>query len=254
MPRVAVKDEAKGKGGVGQGWRKGTSRMLSFTVARAIVRKLKLESKKEWEAWRKAGHRPTNIPTGPDRVYRDDGWISYPDWLGYVGVVPGKMLSFAAARAVARAVVRKVKLTSQKEWKAWSKSGERPSNIPSDPQQSYRDNGWISMPDWLGYGSEEGASGSGSSSSSSSSATQKKTKKKKTKKTVAPQPHPPPPRGNTNGGPSRKRARAASGSESDSDDDTLGSSSSGPPQTKVKVEVEEIGGFSIVSSAHPHPE
>ena len=49
-------------------------------------------------------------------------------------------------------------------------------------------------------------------------------------------------------GPSRKRARAASGSNSDDDDDTL-SDDSGPPQTKAKVEVEEIGGFSIMSSA-----
>ena len=68
MPRVAVKDEAKGKGGVGQGWRKGTSRMLSFTVARAIVRKLKLKSKKEWKEWCKAGQRPCNIPSDPYKV------------------------------------------------------------------------------------------------------------------------------------------------------------------------------------------
>ena len=172
-------------------------------------------------------------------------------WAGNGGQNKGtsRMLPFAAARAI----VRKLKLKGREEWRAWSKSGQRPSNIPSHPDDTYRDDGWISMPDWLGYGSEGGASGSGSSSSSSSSsATQKKTKKKtkrKTKRTVAPQPPPPPPRGNTNGGPSRKRARAASGSESDSDDDTLGGSSSGPPQTKVKVEVEEIGGFSIVSSA-----
>ena len=59
------------------------------------------------------------------------------------------------------------------------------------------------------------------------------------------------PRGNTAGGPSRKRARAAStDSDGDDDDDTL-SDDSGPPQTKAKVEVEveEIGGFSIMSSA-----
>ena len=43
MPRVAVKD-AKGKGG-GEAWNKGTSRMLSFAVARVIVQKLKLKSK-----------------------------------------------------------------------------------------------------------------------------------------------------------------------------------------------------------------
>ena len=143
------------------------------------------------------------------------------------------------------AFVWKLKLKGPKEWWAWCKSDQRPDNIPSTPNRSYRDDGWISLPDWLGYGSEGGASDSGSSSSSSSSSatTQKNTKKKtkKKKKTVAPQPPPPPPRGNTNGG-----ARAASGPESDSDDDIISSSSSGPPQTKVNVEM--VDDFLIVSA------
>ena len=41
----------------------------------------------------------------------------------------GSYLSFAAAREI----VRKLKLKSQDEWRKWSKSGQRPSNIPSDP-------------------------------------------------------------------------------------------------------------------------
>ena len=49
-------------------------------------------------------------------------------------------------------MVRELGLTSEKEWKEWSKSGQRPSNIPSCPHQVYRDAGWVSMPDWLGYG------------------------------------------------------------------------------------------------------
>ena len=210
-----------------EGRRAPPGSMLSFMAARAIVRKLKLKSSKEWVDWRSSGQRPSNIPSTPSKMYRDDGWISMPDWLGYEGLARGKMLPFP----VARMIVRKLKLKGLKEWEAWKKAGQRPSNIPSTPSQVYRDAGWISMPDWLGYGSEGGTSGSSSassssSSSSSSSTTQKKTNKKtkKTKKTVAP------PRGNTNGGPSRKRARAPSGSDSDSDDDTLGGSS-GPPQT-----------------------
>ena len=85
MLRVAVDSAVKDAegGGRGQGWNKGTSRMLSFAVARAIVRKLKLKGKKEWQAWSKSGQRPSNIPSTPDRTYRDDGWISLPDWLGY---------------------------------------------------------------------------------------------------------------------------------------------------------------------------
>jgi hypothetical protein len=46
-----------------------------------------------------------------------------------------------------RALVRGLKLKGERGWKAWSKSGQRPSDIPSDPPAAYRDAGWISWPD-----------------------------------------------------------------------------------------------------------
>jgi hypothetical protein len=160
MPRVAVKD-AEGKGKGCGAWNKGTSRMLAFAAARAIVRKLKLKGVKEWEAWSKSGQRPSNIPSNPARTYRDDGWISWPDWLGCKGrAAPGSMLPFA----VARAIVRKLKLKGNKEWEAWSSSGQRPSNIPATPSRTYRDDGWISMPDWLGYEKRGGGWAKGTTS------------------------------------------------------------------------------------------
>jgi hypothetical protein len=125
--------------------------MLPFAAARAYVRKLKLRSQKEWVAWSKSGQRPFNIPSTPEQTYRDDGWISNPDWLGFEGrAPPGSMLPFAAGRMY----VRKLKLRSQKEWNEWRKSGQRPSDIPSDPPVAYRDAGWVSWPDWLGNGKE----------------------------------------------------------------------------------------------------
>ena len=48
-------------------------------------------------------------------------------------------------------MVRDLKLNSIKEWKEWSKSGQRPANIPSHPDQVYRDAGWVNTADWLGY-------------------------------------------------------------------------------------------------------
>jgi glycosyltransferase involved in cell wall biosynthesis len=54
----------------------------SFTEGRAYVQGLKLGSKKEWETWRTSGQRPASIPASPQRTYRDDGWVSWPDWLG----------------------------------------------------------------------------------------------------------------------------------------------------------------------------
>ena len=75
-----------------------------------------------------------------------------PDWLGYTPKQGGAgagvaFLPFKRARTI----VHKLKLGSKKEWKEWSKSGERPNNIPGKPYKVYRDAGWISMPDWMGY-------------------------------------------------------------------------------------------------------
>ena len=93
---------------------------------------------------RKSSARPDNIPSNPDNAYRDAGWVSYPDWMGYGSV---SFLPFERARAA----VRKLGLTSAREWYQWNKSGARPNNIPSHPDKVYRDAGWVSLPNWMGY-------------------------------------------------------------------------------------------------------
>eukprot|EP00947_MAST-08B_sp_MAST-8B-sp1_P006651 g6651.t1 len=132
---------------------RGKSQMLPFTSARAIVRRLRLTSLKEWQEWSKSGQRPSNVPSHPDRAYKGKGWVSYPDWMGYQYTKgdenrgKSQMLLFTSARDI----VRRLRLTSQKEWEEWSKSGQRPSNVPSNPSQVYKGKGWISYPDWMGY-------------------------------------------------------------------------------------------------------
>ena len=47
--------------------------------------------------------------------------------------------------------MRGVGLRSRGKFLDWCVSGARPSFIPSNPDQAYRNAGWISYPDWLGY-------------------------------------------------------------------------------------------------------
>ena len=49
----------------------------------------------------------------------------------------------------ARSFARTLKLKSTKEWYLYSKSGKRPENIPSNPQNNYK-NDWKGWPDFLG--------------------------------------------------------------------------------------------------------
>jgi hypothetical protein len=208
--------------------------MLPFAVGRAYVQKLKMRSVKEWKEWRKSGQRPSDIPSAPDHTYRDDGWISWPDWLGSGRTAHNKE---ALPFTVAREYVRKLKLGSQKEWQAWSKSGQRLSKIPARPDQTYRNDGWISMPDWLGYGSERGAAASRSSSSSSSATTapKKKTKKKRKRRPAATHPSdlPPPPPPSTSPSQVKVKTEPPSSKSSGGSSDR---SSTEPPLRKIKTE------------------
>jgi hypothetical protein len=54
----------------------------SFERARALARGLKLKSYQEWREYCKSGKRPADIPTNPNIVYSDAGWIGWGDWLG----------------------------------------------------------------------------------------------------------------------------------------------------------------------------
>ena len=123
---------------------------LPFEEALAAARSLGLANKKEWEVWRKSGARPPNVPSAPDRIYKDHGWQGLGHWLG-TGNQQGNQhakafLPFNEALVVARSL----RLTTSNEWRAWSKSGARPTNVPSKPSEAYKDYGWQGLKHWLG--------------------------------------------------------------------------------------------------------
>ena len=120
----------------------------SFEDARAYVRTLSLKNHEEWNAWSASGARPYDIPGHPDTYYASSGWLSYGDFLGYkIGKVAGEYRNFEDARTY----VRTLGLKSAEEWDAWSASGARPHDIPSNPYTYYASSGWLSYPDFLGY-------------------------------------------------------------------------------------------------------
>ena len=129
--------EVRGRGSRWWGWR-------SFEEARGFVWTLGLKSQKEWHEWSKSRERPVDMPSNPDIVYDEEGWLSWPDFLGYEAVV---WRSFEEARVYARGLGFK----SRMDWRAWSKSGERPDDIPARPDHVYKGKGWKSYGDFLGY-------------------------------------------------------------------------------------------------------
>ncbi|XRB05036.1 ubiquitin-like-specific protease 2A [Pycnococcus provasolii] len=131
--------------------------LKSFEDARTHVHTLGLKSKNDWQAWSASCARPHGIPGDPFQTYKASGWTSYGDFLGYAdGKVAGEYRSFEDARTY----VRTLGLKSVKEWWAWSKSGDRPHDIPGDPYAKYASSGWLSYGDFLGFAEGQGARGS----------------------------------------------------------------------------------------------
>jgi hypothetical protein len=53
-----------------------------FKSAREFARGLKFRNNKEWREYCKSGNKPDDMPSNPERKYKDKGWIGYGDWLG----------------------------------------------------------------------------------------------------------------------------------------------------------------------------
>ncbi len=131
-----------------------------FKKARAFIRRLGLRNQEEWKGYCKGtlpgkGRKPDDIPVAPNVSYKDEGWASWGDWLG-TGTVANQLRKFRPFRK-ARAFVRSLDLRSRQEWQSYCKGemrgkGNNPDDIPTNPWNVYKNDGWTSLGDWLGTG------------------------------------------------------------------------------------------------------
>jgi hypothetical protein len=116
----------------------------SFEKSREYVRKLNIKGLNGWNAYCKSGNRLPEIPASPHTSYRHEGWEGYGDWTGTGNKRSISFLPFEEARRY----VQNLKIKNQKEFLKWSKSKQRPSNIPTTPERTYRKE-WKGWGDWL---------------------------------------------------------------------------------------------------------
>lgn len=136
----------------------GKKRFLPYEEAKIFVMQLKFRNQSEWKAYCKGTHplfgkKPDNLPKAPDHFYED--WETWGEWLGsgYVACSRRKYRSFEEAREFVRALG----LTGQKQWRQYTKGLIKelpplPKDIPANPNQTYKDNGWNGFGDWFGTG------------------------------------------------------------------------------------------------------
>ena len=122
---------------------------LPFKKALLYARSLKLKSQKEWRRGARAVH---GLPTCPPpqtnlqarRVARVRALAGHWHSCCQRPAVPA-VQEGAAARTLPQA-------EKQEEWEAWCKSGARPANMPSNPDRTYKHDGWQGYGHWLGTG------------------------------------------------------------------------------------------------------
>ena len=121
-----------------------------FESAREFVRSLNLTSRKKWYEYCKSGNKPNYIPYTPSTAYKNKGWTGWGDFLG-TGIVAKKDKKFCSYKE-ARLFVRKLGLKSARDWYEYYKSGNKPDDVPSAPQGTYKNKGWTGWGDFLGTG------------------------------------------------------------------------------------------------------
>ena len=130
--------------------RAGSIKYLSFEEAKNYVSKLGLKGTKEWVKYCKSGRKPENIPNSPSVIYKKNGFISFPDFLGYSSN-RGKNRN-TLTYDDAKKICVKLNVVSASDYRNKKKLGILPSNLPSAPHKTYKDKGWISWGDFLGTG------------------------------------------------------------------------------------------------------
>ena len=122
---------------------------MPFEEAREFVRKLNLQSGEDWKKYCLSNKLINNMPKTPLVVYKNSGWISMGDWLGTGRIASNKIIfrDFEDARKFAQML----NLKTREQWKTYYNSGNLPSDIPRNPDQTYKDKGWLGYGNWLGY-------------------------------------------------------------------------------------------------------
>lgn len=96
--------------------------------------------------------KPSDIPTTPNIIYRNEGWVSLGDWLGSGNVSNrDKRASYRPFRS-ARKYVRALNIANRDIWQMMYRNGEIPTDIPLKPERAYENRGWKGCGDWFGTG------------------------------------------------------------------------------------------------------
>lgn len=124
---------------------------LPFDEARKIIHGFKIKGHGDWSEFLKSGKKPDNIPSVPERIYKNKGWNGWGDWVG-TGRIANQNKKYQSFEK-SRLFVQKLNLKTRDEFAKLAQNGKIPKDIPNTPDHIYKKTGeWISWGDFLGTG------------------------------------------------------------------------------------------------------
>jgi hypothetical protein len=126
---------------------------MPYEKALKIVEDMGFQNQTKYCAY--VSNNISNLPYHPERTYKKD-WTSWTVWLGNKRIygIHGntkEFIPYKRALKIVRKDAKEFGITSEKKWHyQYIANGKKPSNIPSHPQEIYKNNGWTTWAHWLG--------------------------------------------------------------------------------------------------------
>lgn len=118
---------------------------ISYSNLKKFCKKIGIKSQNQFYQYWKTHSRPQNIPTRPYDVYKE--WKNWGDFLG-TGKIATRKQKFVSYNYLKKFCKEK-EITSQLSFRNYWKIHTRPSNIPSNPDKTYKKE-WKSWYDLTG--------------------------------------------------------------------------------------------------------
>jgi len=114
----------------------------SFEEVKLFFKTNNIKTWNNWITFCKDGKKPDDIPRNIQSLYKND-WTYSGDFFE-TGRLKNGFKVFTTFNK-SKKYVQKLNLKTQKEWKVYCKSGKKPENIPSNPDNKYKK-------DWISWG------------------------------------------------------------------------------------------------------
>ena len=94
--------------------------------------------------WVKTFKKPTFLPTHPNSIYKNNGWVNWGEFLGTNRISTSEMvkkyLNYDDCKTWVNENLPNIKTYS--EWGKYVKNNKIPDFIPNKPRKLYKNNGW----------------------------------------------------------------------------------------------------------------